>query len=341
MVYFAQLQIEVNQFTMATITHDINPVIAALQQGDIAAIPTETVYGLAGNAENISAIRQIYTLKQRPLNHPLIMHIAKDADLNRWASAIPDYVEPLIKRFWPGPLTLVLPCLAPQVNPLVTAGQSTVAIRAPSHPLAQQLLSVLDFPLVAPSANRFGKVSPTTSAHVATSFNDSELLILEGGRCSVGIESTIIDATNPRGYQILRHGMINEMMLNAILPNLELPREGKIRVSGNLETHYQPEKPLYYFSDCQLAQKFCAQQESVIVIAMTKIDLLVEHPSYFLSNTPEIAAYELYFQLRQADQSSATVILIELPANTAAWKGTRERIMKAGRNLESTMMRSI
>lgn len=304
---------------MSTITHDINLVIASLQRGDIAAIPTETVYGLAGNAENDAAIRHIYELKQRPLNHPLIMHIAKDADLTRWATDIPDYVETLIKHFWPGPLTLVLPCLPSQVNPLVTGGQATVAIRTPSHPQAQQLLSALDFPLVAPSANQFGKISPTTAAHVHESFKDSKLLILDGGRCSVGIESTIVAATSHDGYQILRHGMIDEAILRQVLPNLELSRDERIRVSGNLKTHYQPEKPLYYFTDLELAQQFCSQHAATILS---------------LNHDPKTAAYELYYQLRAADKSSADVILIELPPETAAWKGTRERIMKAGQNLK-------
>ena len=303
---------------MGTITQDINLIIAALQRAEIAAIPTETVYGLAGNAEDESAIRKIYALKQRPLDHPLIMHIAKDADLTRWATAIPNYVETLISHFWPGPLTLVLPCLPSQVNPLVTGGQATVAIRAPSHPQAQQLLSALDFPLVVPSANQFGKISPTTALHVQDSFNGHELLILDGGRCAVGIESTIVAATNPDGYQILRHGMIDEAMLRQVLPGLERPRDEKIRVSGNLDTHYQPEKPLYYFTDLKLAKQFCAQHSAVLLPLKQK------------SST---AAYALYYQLRAADKSSADIILIELPPDIASWKGTRERIMKAGRKL--------
>ena len=319
MIWYTAPSYKLGFSKMGTITHDINLIIAALNRGEIAAIPTETVYGLAGNAENSSAIQQIYTLKQRPLNHPLIMHIAKDADLTRWATAIPDYVETLITHFWPGPLTLVLPCLPSQINPLVTSGQTTVAIRAPSHPLAQQLLSLLNFPLVAPSANRFGKISPTTAAHVQDSFNNDELLILDGGRCAIGIESTIVAATNPNGYQILRHGMIDEAMLHQVLPGLELPRDEKIRISGNLDTHYQPEKPLYYFTDRNLAKQFCAQHSAVVVS---------------LKQESSTAAYELYYQLRAADKSSADIILIELPPVTSSWKGTRERIMKAGRTLK-------
>lgn len=333
MVYSALLQIWF--FIMSTITHDINLIIDALNCDEIAAIPTETVYGLAGNAQSDAAIHKIYKLKQRPLNHPLIMHVAQNADLTRWATDIPDYVETLITHFWPGPLTLVLPCLPTQVNPLVTAGQTTVAIRAPHHPQAQQLLAALDFPLVAPSANKFGKISPTTAAHVQESFKNDELLILDGGRCTIGIESTIVAATSPHGYQILRHGIIDEAMLRQVLPNLELARDEKIRVSGNLNTHYQPEKPLYYFTDLKLAKQFCASQKGVFVLLLNENDDFAAYPGHHLSNNPEVVSYELYYQLRQADQSMAEVILIELPPNTSAWQGTRERIMKAGRKLGS------
>ena len=320
---------------MSIITHDITLILEALRSGDIAAIPTETVYGLAGNAENEQAIQKIYALKNRPLNHPLIMHVAKEADLTRWATHIPDYVTTLMTHFWPGPLTLVLPCLPTQVNPMVTAGQASVAIRSPNHPLAQQILSQLDFPLVIPSANPFGKVSPTTAKHVQQSFPDSELLILDGRRCSIGIESTIVAATHPEGYQILRHGMINETMIRDVLPGLELPRDETIRVSGNLKTHYQPEKPLYYFTDHELAHQFCVKHSAIIILSLNKKEDFENYPGYSLSNNPNTVAYELYFQLREADQSSAKMILIELPPDTAVWKGTRERIMKAGKPLES------
>ncbi len=322
-----------NLVIMSTITQDIDLIIATLKQGGIAAIPTETVYGLAGNAENNAAIAQIYALKNRPLNHPLIMHVAKDADLTRWSTDIPEYVSPLMAHFWPGPLTLVLPCNESQVNPLITGGQATVAIRAPLHPLAQQLLQSLDFPLVAPSANPFGKISPTTADHVQTSFKDDELLILDGGRATIGIESTIVAATSHDGYQILRHGMINETMLAKVLPGLEIRRDATVRVSGNLKTHYQPEKPLYYFTDPALAQQFCSTQPAVFMLSLRKNEYFSNYLGHPLSHDPNVVAYELYFQLREADQSAAEVIVIELPPDTAAWKGSRERIMKAGMDI--------
>ncbi|OGV50538.1 MAG: threonylcarbamoyl-AMP synthase, partial [Legionellales bacterium RIFCSPHIGHO2_12_FULL_42_9] len=194
---------------MSIITTDIIAVKNQLDIGEIVAIPTETVYGLAANANNAIAIDKIYCLKQRPYNHPLIMHIASGWDLDQWATAIPSYVYNLIDNFWPGPLTLVLPSRKENICDLITGGQPTIAIRCPGHSLTQQLLHQLGYPLVAPSANPFGKISPTTAAHVQISFHESNLMILDGGRCKLGIESTIIDATRFDSYQILRHGSID------------------------------------------------------------------------------------------------------------------------------------
>lgn len=320
---------------MSQIIQDIQPILACLAQGGIAAIPTETVYGLAGNASDTQAIRQIYALKQRPLDHPLIMHISKDDDIRRYAIEIPDYVYPLIQEFWPGPLTIVLQCDLKQINPLVTAGQNTIALRCPQHPLAQRLLQNLPFPLVAPSANPFGKVSPTSAQHVQQSFPDADLLILDGGRCPVGIESTIVLATNPKGYRILRHGHIDSAQLSATLPNHALIAEAKDtpRVSGNLLTHYQPTKPLYYFTEVEHAVAFCKQHLDTYVISCHPLSLFQTNQGIMLPEEPNLWAYELYEQLRLADHSMAKNILITLPPEEPAWQGTRERILKAGTSL--------
>jgi len=318
---------------MSSITTNLYDIIEILKRGDIAAIPTETVYGLAGNAQDPLAIQKIYAMKNRPLNHPLIMHVAKNADLSEYAHTIPDYVEILLHHFWPGPLTLVLPCRTDRVNPLVTAGQDTVAIRSPEHPLAQQLLEQLNFPLVAPSANPFGKVSPTTAQHVANSFKEEKLWILDGGRCPLGIESTIIQATDAKGYRILRHGRINETMLRNVLPDyalLDTATMNPIRISGHLKTHYQPEKPLLYFTENSIAQTFCHNHPNTWILSHHEEDLLLSPSGYQMPNNPEDFAYELYYQLRIADASATTTILIALPPDTSGWKGVREKIMKAG-----------
>lgn len=310
---------------MAVITENIEQVIAHLRQGGIAAIPTETVYGLAANAENEQAIRKIYALKNRPLNHPLIMHIHKDWDLHRWVQNVPDYAQALIKAFWPGPLTLVLQLKPEQTSTMITGGQTTLAIRCPKHPITEMLLKTLDFPLVAPSANPFGKISPTTAEHVKQSFLDNTLLILDGGRCSIGIESTIVSATSPDGYQILRHGIITESMIAEVLPKRQLFENNTTRVPGRLAQHYQPEKTLYLINNNQNIQKFVHQIKKTAYILSFQ-----PHADYELPSCPDRMAYELYFQLRKADESAAKILVLELPPARPEWEGIRERLLKAG-----------
>ncbi|KTD47409.1 SUA5/yciO/yrdC family transporter:Sua5/YciO/YrdC/YwlC family transporter protein [Legionella quinlivanii] len=317
---------------MATIITDIDLAAHQLIRGDIVAIPTETVYGLAGNASDEAAIAKIYQLKNRPLNHPLIVHVASDSDLLEWVSYIPPYAYKLMEKFWPGPLTLVFSVRPGKISPSVTGGQSTVAIRCPAHPIAQTLLHSLNFPLVAPSANPFGKISPTTAEHVQDSFHNDSLLILDGGRATVGIESTIIDATHPESYQLLRAGIINEETLDTFLNAKALSLENETRVSGRLKQHYQPEKTLFYFDNQYSLKQFIQNQsQSVYALCFEKLSLPAIHASYQLPADASELAYELYFQLRRADKSEAVVIAIELPPDTVEWQGIRERIIKAGR----------
>ena len=314
---------------MSTITDNIELAIQYLREADVVAIPTETVYGLAGNAENETSINKIFTLKNRPLTHPLIVHVAKDCDLTKWVASIPDYAQILMDHFWPGPLTVVFNLKPGSISPLVTGGQDTIAIRCPQHPVAQSLLRALDFPLVAPSANPFGKISPTTSAHVQHSFQDQALLILEGGRCGVGIESTIVDATNPVTYQILRHGMLNEQAIADILPARQSTTLSTIRVPGKLDSHYQPEKPLYCFESRQNLLEFCRSDNHVYVLSFAKNTDFGKLRGYQLPDNPEQFAFELYYQLRLADDSASISIAIELPPEQEQWAGIRERLLKA------------
>jgi L-threonylcarbamoyladenylate synthase len=317
---------------MPLIITDIDRAILDLQQGVPVAIPTETVYGLAAPINNQDAIKAVYAMKDRPVSHPLIVHVAEHWDLSTLVDEIPEYAQTLINAFWPGPLTLVFSCKNGQVTPLVTAGQATVAIRSPAHPMAQKLLTKLNIPLVAPSANPFGKISPTTAVHVKKSFpNQKNLLVLDGGRCAVGIESTIVDATCPESYQILRHGLIDEQAIEHVIATHYLKNKNNIRVPGNLESHYQPQKILYYFDDQRLLNHFCQKGAGdVFVIATEKPTSVPEDLFLPLGNCPEQAAYNLYFQLRQADESRAMCLAIELPPRRGQWIGIRERILKAG-----------
>ncbi|MFA6301825.1 MAG: L-threonylcarbamoyladenylate synthase [Legionella sp.] len=316
---------------MPLITTNLESALSNLRQGKPVAIPTETVYGLAAMIDNEEAIRAVFAMKNRPLNHPLIVHVAKDWDLYQLVHDIPEYAKILIKHFWPGPLTLVFNCKPGQVNPLITGGQSTVAIRCPAHPLAQALLHELAAPLVAPSANPFGKVSPTTAEHVQNSFSSEDLLILDGGRCTIGIESTIIDASQPQSYQILRHGLIDSERIAQIIATECSKTENAIRVPGKLESHYQPHKPLHYFQEYQELVRFCEKHPGqVYAIANKQPQSVPNNLFHILGTEPQTAAFDLYFQLRKADTSNAKYLAIELPKDTSEWQGIRERIIKAG-----------
>ncbi|EHL32001.1 L-threonylcarbamoyladenylate synthase [Legionella drancourtii] len=316
---------------MPLITTDIALAVHDLQAGKPVAIPTETVYGLAAPINNEQAIKAVFAMKERPLNHPLIVHVAANWDLSTLVTDIPAYANLLIKKFWPGPLTLVLRCNPTQINPLINGGQTTVAIRCPAHPLAQELLTQLRIPVVAPSANPFGKVSPTTALHVQESFPQQALTILDGGRCTVGIESTIVDASNPEHYQILRHGLIDEQSIAAVITAPARDQPSRIRVPGKLDSHYQPQKTLYYFADYEHLAQFCQQSSAEIYAIASKCPATVHHEHYHpLATQPEQAAFDLYFQLRAADASNAQCIAIELPPENGLWQGIRERILKAG-----------
>lgn len=225
---------------MALISSSIQDVAALLQQNEIAAIPTESVYGLAGNAYNETALKKIFELKQRPFYNPLIVHIKSVEDLHLVATDIPTQAQLLAATFWPGPLTLVLKKQT-HIPDLVTAGKDTVAVRVPNHPVTLSLLEQLEFPLAAPSANPFGSISPTKAAHVANYFTASPLTILEGGECSNGIESTIIGFENNQAV-LYRLGSITiEAIENVIGPLLiKTQSEATPTAPGMLSKHYAP-----------------------------------------------------------------------------------------------------
>ena len=316
---------------MSCITSDVNLVLERLSMGDIAAIPTETVYGLAADAFSDSAIKKVFSTKKRPIDHPLIMHIAPEWDLTQWVSHIPDYAYALMESFWPGPLTLILPIKLGAINPLITGGQTSIAIRAPNHAVAQELLLKFKKPLVAPSANPFGKISPTTAHHVRHGFPTNDFLILDGGRCSVGVESTIVCALGPLTYAIVRPGIIDEEKIAATTSLKGLSLVKNARVPGGLSSHYQPEKKLYYLDDIGQASSWLDKAKALPYVLTFSKNYRGPYASlYEFPDSSEDAAYELYYRLRIADQSEADFILIELPPKGQAWFVIRERILKAG-----------
>lgn len=321
---------------MTTITTNVNLAVERLQQGDVVAIPTETVYGLAADATNETAIKKIFSIKKRPLNHPLIMHVCHDWDLSQWVTDIPEYAQQMILAFWPGPLTLVLNSKENTVNSLVNGGQNSIAIRAPKHDLTQQLLRKLNRPLVAPSANPFGQISPTTALHVAISFPNEDFLILDGGRCDVGIESSIIQATHHHGYSVLRPGMIDLKTIEGRFLSPCSINQSTPRVSGQLDSHYKPQKKLYYIDHWgQLENHSPLLKEKMYTISISEHTPKEEKFHHQLPNDEQTVAYQLYNELRHADESEADVIVIELPPNQIKWRAIREKILKAGQRINS------
>jgi L-threonylcarbamoyladenylate synthase len=312
---------------MTTLTTDVDLAVKKLEQGEVVALPTETVYGLAADATNDTAIKKIFFIKNRPLNHPLIMHICHDWDLSHWISTIPEYAQAMIRAFWPGPLTLVLNIKKNTVSTLVNAGQNSIAIRAPKHDLTQQILRKLNRPLVAPSANPFGQISPTTALHVAASFPHENFLILDGGRCNVGIESTIIQATDEHGYAVLRPGTLDLEQFSAPrLSNLSVPN-----VPGQLESHYKPHKKLYYLKPSQhLKQDQNLLDGKIYTLSFSQQTPPEKKLHHQFPHDVPIVAYQPYNELRLADQSKADIIVIELPPDEVKWSAIREKIMKAG-----------
>jgi L-threonylcarbamoyladenylate synthase len=298
--------------------------------GKIVAIPTETVYGLAGDISNDYSIKQIFELKNRPINHPLIIHISSIEELYSYAVNVPEYVNQLANRFWPGPLTFILK-KSDKVSSLVTGGQNTVAIRMPNHKLTLDLIKSVGHPLAAPSANRFGNVSPTRAEHVIDEFNGM-VKVMDGGICEIGIESTIIDATSDDYYKILRPGRINENSINKALNNKfkNMPpiNQGsqKINFPGNCLKHYSPVKSLIAFNNYDDISYLNTRYKDIYIIHYSDLLIYSNKPSYKLDSNPNKFAKDLYHALRLADKSTCEVIAIEMPPKKVKWHAILDRL---------------
>jgi L-threonylcarbamoyladenylate synthase len=311
---------------------DITRAVAQLKAGELVAFPTETVYGLGADASNADAVRRIYAAKGRPSNHPLIVHIADAERLANWARDIPPAAHTLAKTFWPGPLTLVLK-RHPKVPDAVTGGQDTVAIRVPSHPVAQALLREFGGGVAAPSANRFGRVSATTAAHVREEFGDSVACVLDGGAADVGIESTIVDCSRVTP-SLLRPGWITPQQLEAALgAPLGAPQPNGPRVSGTLDKHYAPQTPLMQMEAdlvAELARSLTRQGKRVAVLARTTLQPLIDGLVWVAAPAdPAGYAHDLYSNLRALDHAGCDAILVEQPPEAAEWLAIRDRISRA------------
>ncbi len=305
--------------------HHIDDAVAALRAGALCVIPTETVYGLAADARNAAAVQRIFSTKGRPADHPLIVHLAGVDDIDAWAIDIPHYARLLAAAYWPGPLTLILRKDA-SVLDIVTGGQDSVGLRVPAHDLTREVIARLGSGIAAPSANRFGKVSPTTAKHVIDDIG--ELLqptdaVLDGGPCSIGVESTIVDCTGPQP-RLLRTGAITIAMIEETTGLDVLAADGTVRASGTLASHYAP------------AAKVHVAEASVIpdipgagLIALREIPTPVGMTRLLAAADDGEFARGLYAALRSADTNALTDVVAVLPSTAGLGSAIRDRLARA------------
>lgn len=355
-----------------------NNILAAAQrlaQGRLVAFPTETVYGLGADAENPQAIARIYAAKQRPLNHPVIVHLSPDVDPGYWVKTLPVQAQKLIAQFWPGPLTLILP-RADHIPDAVSGGQDSIGLRCPSHPVAQTLLHSFaglkkhgNGGVAAPSANKFGQVSPTLASHVQNEFSEfdnQDLMILDGGPAEVGIESTILDLSRlDQGVAptLLRPGGISILQLAEALGDMPLlPDANAPRVSGSLKAHYAPRTPVILLGDAELdlllkqgilpsalqnlrsgSSNFAKSADNQPITVLTGLGLKIAVVTIGDNKTAEfdgldviaaadnaaIYAHDIYALLRKLDLSGYDYILLQKPIADPIWQGVIDRISRA------------
>ena len=305
----------------------LDKAIKLLKQGEVVAIPTETVYGLAADAANPQAIAKIYAAKERPANNPLIVHIADVEQVSGWASEFSPLAQKLAAAFWPGPLTLVLPARE-EVSLTVRAGEPTVALRIPSHPIARELLRESGLGLAAPSANKYTQLSPTTAAHVEASLGEY-IPVLDGGACQVGIESTIVSVIGGK-WQLLRPGMIEESAIAEIAgsaTNQSLADTPK--APGQHLLHYSPRTPCLLFASRQALADYAATKPEAVALLFGSHNLGAIETVINLSTNPASAAEQLYAALHRLDALHAPVILIESPPDTHPWAAVKDRLQRA------------
>jgi L-threonylcarbamoyladenylate synthase len=309
---------------------EIEKAAQILRDGGLVAFPTETVYGLGADASNPAAVRKIFVAKGRPADHPVIVHVSGTSDLKHWAAQEPRSAWLLAEKFWPGPLTLVLKRAA-RVSDLVTGGQDTVGLRVPSHPVAQQLLNAFGGGIAAPSANRFGRLSPTTAQHVRDELGDAVDLVLDGGPSEVGIESTIVDLTGEMPA-VLRPGRISAQQISdALLVPLGGPATGRPRVSGSLESHYAPKLPLKILHADEI-ESYVRARAGTPVAVLSRRRRPRDSKATLWQVAPEMPddyARLLYGTLRWLDVSGCRLLVVEALPALPEWTAIRDRLGRA------------
>lgn len=314
-----------------TLQREIYKAAEILREGGLVAVPTETVYGLAADARNLQAIEKVFKAKQRPHSHPLIVHLVDFNQIEEWAREVPPAARQLAESFWPGPLTIILK-KRPEVLEIVTGGQDTVALRMPRHPVAQDLLREFGGGLVAPSANRFTRVSPTTAEAVFAELGSDVDLILDGGACEVGLESTILDLSSgaPR---ILRPGMISPEQIAAVLGcEINVTRQdypNEVRAPGMHHLHYAPATRTEIITAKQL-QQLSSEKLPAVFLHYNTLTSVPEHITTIkMPANPAEYAHDLYATLRAQDQQQFKCILIEAVPGASEWYAIRDRLTKA------------
>src|SRR3990167_6951764 len=311
---------------------EIIQAAAILREGGLVAFPTETVYGLGANAMNENAVRKIFAAKHRPWDHPLIVHLASLSQLADWASYVSPDALLLAQAFWPGPLTLILE-KQPWVLDAVTGGQATVGLRMPKHPIAQALLQTFGGGVAAPSANQFTHLSPTTAVAVTSELGDQVDLILDGGACEGGIESTIFNMSGDQPV-ILRPGLITSLMIERVLGEpIAMKTQTPIRAPGMHALHYAPRTPTQLVETrdlCSLLQSLPAGTPvAVMVHSAVILPQLVTLTKVIMSEDASRYAHALYETLRKLDHQQFKKIIIEAVPNGELWDAIRDRLTKA------------
>ena len=297
-----------------------------LRAGGLVAFPTETVYGLGADAANEKAVARLYAVKRRPADHPVIVHFASAQAAFHWAREVPTSAHKLAGKFWPGPLTLILQ-RSDAAKDFVTGAQDTVGLRVPSHPVAQELLRLFGGAVAAPSANRFGLVSPTTAAHVREDLGKDVELVLEGGASDVGIESTIVDLSGATPV-LLRPGYISKAEIEALIGTVGEKDATSPRHSGGLQRHYAPRTRARLVATYALDREIAEGKNKVAVLAFSRPD---ERVDYWLRmpRDPHAYAQRLYAALRELDSAGCERILVEAPPDAPEWDAVRDRLRRA------------
>jgi len=304
--------------------------VQTLRAGDLVVFPTETVYGLGANASNPAAVRKIFEVKGRPADHPVIVHLDNPRYLHRWVSDVPAAAERLADMFWPGPLTLILP-KADNVNEIVTGGQDSIGIRIPSHPMAQQLLTAFGGGIAAPSANRYGRLSPTKPEHVRDELGDAVHVLLDGGDSPIGLESTIVSCLNNE-VRLLRPGFITRSQIAQVVGELAVGGSGP-RAPGDRAQHYAPSTPLEIVATDDLearAGEFVARHEKVAVLAMRPPLHTTRYMTWInAGKKPDQYAHNLYNHLRTLDRAGCVRILAQELPQDERWAAILDRLQRA------------